>query len=231
VINIPNVKAILFDLDGTLVDANPDLAEAVRRMLADINEPTRSDEEVGRFVGKGIGVLVERALNTGRRTHTQAEIAAALARFEIHYAAVNGHKSTIYPDVKETLQLLRDQGVPCACVTNKSTVFTVQLLQTLGLHDFFSCIVGGDTLPQKKPEPEPLLHACHEFGVLPAQALMVGDSGNDALAARRAGIPVVLMRGGYSEGIAVDSIDCDGVLSSFAELPALLASSRIRVPT
>lgn len=217
-------RAVLFDLDGTLVDANPDLAEAVRRMLADIGEPTRSDEEVGRFVGKGIGVLVERSLNTDRREHTQAEIGIALERFMFHYAAVNGHRSTVYPGVRETLKILKDQGMARACVTNKSSVFSVQLLKTLGLAEFFSCIVGGDTLPQKKPEPEPLLHACHALGVLPAQALMIGDSENDALAARRAGMPVLLMRGGYSEGIDVDSIDCDGVLSSFAELPQLLAA-------
>jgi phosphoglycolate phosphatase len=218
-------QAILFDLDGTLVDANPDLAEAVRRMLADVGEPSRSDEEVGRFVGKGVGMLVERSLNVGRRAHTPEEIGIALERFMFHYAAVNGRKATVYPGVQETLEILHVQGMPMACVTNKSSVFTVSLLQTLGLADFFACIVGGDTLPQKKPEPEPLLHACRELGVQPAQALMVGDSGNDALAARRAGVPVLLVTYGYSEGIAVDSIDCDGLLSSLAELPQWLAAS------
>ncbi|MEC5386091.1 phosphoglycolate phosphatase [Uliginosibacterium sp. H3] len=228
---LENHRAILFDLDGTLVDANPDIAEAARRMLAELGEPPRSDEEIGRFVGKGIGVLVERALNIGRREHTEAEIAAALERFITHYAAVNGQQATVYPHVREVLEGLRAQGVPMACVTNKAAVFTVPLLQKLGLSGFFACIVSGDTLPQKKPEPEPLLHSCRELGVAPAQAVMIGDSDNDALAARRAGIPVWLVRGGYSEGIAVDSIDCDGLLSSFADLPDLLAFSRSRVPT
>jgi phosphoglycolate phosphatase len=216
-------KAILFDLDGTLVDANPDLAEAVRRTLADICEPMRSDEEVGRFVGKGVAVLVERALNVGRRVHDKAEIDAALQRFLLHYAAVNGQRATVYPHVREMLTILRERGIACACVTNKAETFTRPLLEMLRLAGFFGSVVGGDTLPQKKPDPEPLLHACRELGVWPQQALMIGDSENDALAARRAGIPVWLVRGGYSEGIDVDSIDCDGVLSSFAELPALLA--------
>jgi phosphoglycolate phosphatase len=218
-------QAILFDLDGTLVDANPDLAEAVRRMLADVGEPTRSDEEVGRFVGKGVGMLVERSLNVGRREHSQSEIDIALERFLFHYAEVNGHKATVYPDVRETLEILRERGMPMACVTNKSSGFSVVLLQQLGLAGFFACIVGGDTLLQKKPEPEPLLHACRALGVSPAQTLMIGDSGNDALAARRAGMPVLLVTYGYNEGVAVDSIDCDGLLSSFAELPQLLAVS------
>lgn len=215
-------RAILFDLDGTLVDANPDLAEAVRRTLADVAEPPRSDEEVGRFVGKGVAVLVERSLNTGRRQHAQAEIDIALARFMVHYGEVNGQKATIYPYVREILEILRERRLPCACVTNKSNAFTLSLLKSLQLAEFFACVVGGDTLPQKKPEPEPLLYACQSLGVAPEQALMIGDSENDALAARRASVPVWLMRGGYSEGIAVDSIDCDGLLSSFAELPALL---------
>jgi phosphoglycolate phosphatase len=224
-------RAILFDLDGTLVDANPDIAEAARRMLADVGAPARSDEEIGRFVGQGVGVLVERALNVGRRTHSTSEIAAALERFMVHYAATNGLLATVYPHVREMLEFLRAQGVPMACVTNKAAVFTEPLLRTLGLSDFFACIVSGDSLPQKKPEPEPLLHACHALGALPERSLMVGDSANDALAARRAGIPVLLVTYGYSEGIAVDSIDCDGLISSFADLPDLLASSRFRAPT
>ncbi|HSD39296.1 MAG TPA: phosphoglycolate phosphatase [Rhodocyclaceae bacterium] len=223
-------QAILFDLDGTLVDANPDITEAARRMLAELGEPARSDEEVGHFVGKGVGVFVERALNVGRRAHSESEIATALERFMVHYAAVNSQQATVYPQVRETLEVLRGRGVPMACVTNKAEVFTVPLLQSLGLADFFACIVSGDSLPQKKPDPEPLLHACRELGASPAQSLMVGDSANDALAARRAGVPVLLVTYGYSEGIAVDSIDCDGLISSFADLPDFLASSRFRVP-
>lgn len=228
---LQNLRAILFDLDGTLADALPDLAEAARRMLIELNEPTRSDEEVARFIGKGVGVLVERTLNEGRRPHDAAECAHALEIFKRHYAVVNGSRATLYPGVLTTLAALHQRGVLCACVTNKSSEFTVPLLSSLGIAQFLDAVVCGDTLPQQKPAPEPLWHACKLLDVTPTEALMVGDSANDALAARRAGIAVVLMRYGYSEGVAVDSIDCDGLLSSFAELPHLLASSRFRVPT
>ena len=216
-------RAILFDLDGTLVDAIPDLAEATSRMLAELGEAPRSEAEVGRFVGKGLGVLVERLLNDGRRVHDAAECAKALAVFSRHYAEVNGSRATVYPTVRETLDALEERGLPCAVVTNKAAEFTEALLRTLSLDGYFQCVVSGDTLPQKKPEPEPLLHACAALGVAPHEALMVGDSGNDAEAARRAGIPVLLLTGGYSEGVAVDTLDCDGLISSLAELLPMLA--------
>ncbi len=228
---LPNLRAVLFDFDGTLVDALPDLGEAVRRMLFELNEPARADEEVARFIGKGVGVLVERALNAGRRLHDATECERALDIFKRHYAAVNGMRAMVYPEVRETLAALREQGIRCACVTNKGSEFTLPLLAGLGLANSFDAVVSGDTLPQKKPDPEPLLHACALLEVAPANALMVGDSANDALAARRAGIPVFLVRYGYSEGEAVDSIDCDGLLSSFADLLPLLTDSRFRVPT
>lgn len=220
-------RSILFDLDGTLVDAVPDLAEASNRMLAELGEPLRSEAEVGNFVGKGLGVLVERVLNEGRRPHDAAECAAALSIFRRHYADTNGQRVTIYPDVRETLATLKEQGIPCAIVTNKAAEFTEPLLAMLGLDGYFQCIVSGDTLPQKKPEPEPLLHACAALGVAAHEALMVGDSANDAEAARRAGIPVLLLTGGYSEGLPVDTLDCDGLISSLAGLPPLLGREHI----
>ena len=208
----------MFDLDGTLVDSLPDLAEAVRRMLFELGEPPRSDRDVAGFVGKGVGVLVERALNEGRRLHDETECAHALESFKRHYAVVNGAQAKLYPYVRATLVALHERGMRCACVTNKSSEFTLPLLATLDIAQFFGAVVSGDSSPQKKPEPEPLLHACELLGVDATHALMVGDSANDALAARRAGIPVMLVRYGYSEGVPVDSIDCDGLLSSFAAL-------------
>ncbi|MDB5801916.1 MAG: Phosphoglycolate phosphatase [Rhodocyclales bacterium] len=196
-------------------------------MLLELNEPTRSDEEVARFIGKGIGVLVERALNEGRRPHDEAECAHALASFKRHYAAVNGAQAMLYPFVRATLSVLHERGIRCACVTNKASEFTLPLLAGLGIAHFFSVVVSGDTVLQKKPEPEPLLHACEALGVSPAHVLMVGDSANDALAGRRAGIPVLLVRYGYSEGEAVDSIDCDGLLSSFAALLSFVSHEGI----
>ncbi|MFT3734133.1 MAG: phosphoglycolate phosphatase [Rhodocyclaceae bacterium] len=220
------VHAVLFDLDGTLIDAVPDLAEASNRMLAELGEPLRSEEEVGRFVGKGLGVLVERLLNDGRSPRDAAYCEAALTVFRRHYAVTNGQRAVVYDGVRETLSVLQAAGIPCAVVTNKAAEFTEPLLRQLGLDGYFQCIVSGDTLQQKKPQPEPLWHACAALGATPAASLMVGDSANDAEAARRAGIPVLLLTGGYSEGVPVDTLDCDGLLSSLAELLPMLGLSQ-----
>lgn len=216
-------QAIFFDLDGTLVDSIPDLAEAARRMLAELGEPTRSDAEVASFVGKGIPVLVERTLSVGRSPVSRERLQQAIQAFMRHYEDTNGVLTRAYPGVVETLAWLKDQGFRMACVTNKAETFVAPLLEKLDLLRFMACLVGGDTLPQKKPEPEPLWHACEKLGVAREEALMVGDSSNDALCARRAGIPVLLMTYGYNEGVPVDSVDCDGLLSSLLELPPLLA--------
>lgn len=213
-----DVDAVLFDLDGTLLDTIPDLHEAARRMLAELGEPTRSLEEVTRFVGKGIPNLVQRCLTEGRAPRDSVALAAAVAVFRRHYAAVNGHATRIYEGVAETLEALSSQGVRMACITNKAGDFTLPLLDHMGLARFFGCVVSGDTLPVKKPDPAPVLHACEALGVSTTRAVMVGDSANDALAAQAAGVPVLLMTYGYSEGRAVDTIECDGLVSAFPEL-------------
>jgi phosphoglycolate phosphatase len=212
-------QAIFFDLDGTLVDSVPDLAEAARRMLAELGEQTRSDAEIASFVGKGIPVMVERALSVGRAPVSPPRLAQAIVCFTAHYDVTNGLLTRAYPGVAEALPLLRARGLKMGCVTNKAEAFIAPLLAQLGFLEFMDCIVGGDTLAQKKPDPEPLWHACALVGVPREAALMVGDSGNDALCARRAGMPVLLMTYGYNEGVAVDTEDCDGLLSSFLELP------------
>lgn len=216
-------QAIFFDLDGTLVDSVPDLAEAARRMLAELGEPTRSDAEISAFVGKGIPVMVERALTVGRVPVSPEQLREAIAAFMRHYDVTNGELTVAYPGVAETLPVLHARGIKLGCVTNKAEAFIAPLLEKLGLLRYMGCIVGGDTLMQKKPEPEPLWHACKVVGVRHEAALMVGDSGNDALCARRAGIPVLLMTYGYNEGVPVDTVDCDGLLSSLAELLPRLA--------
>ncbi len=216
-------RAIFFDLDGTLVDSVPDLAEAARRMLHELGEPTRTDAEVATYVGKGIPMMVERALGTGRAPVEPARLAQAVEVFMRHYEDTNGKLTRAYPGVAETLPVLRARGLKLGVVTNKAEAFIAPLLVELGLGEYFDCLIGGDTLPQKKPDPEPLWHACDLVGVPRELALMVGDSGNDALCARRSGIPVLLMTYGYNEDVPVDTEDCDGLLSSFLELPALLA--------
>ncbi|THF63718.1 phosphoglycolate phosphatase [Pseudothauera nasutitermitis] len=209
--------AVLFDLDGTLLDTIADLADGVNGMLAELGRPVRPLEEIHSFVGKGIANLVRRSLTENAHA-SEAEIDAALPVFRRHYARVNGRNTTIYPGVRETLDTLRAQGRRLAVVTNKSTAFTDPLLAHMGLSGFFEAVVSGDTLPTRKPDPEMVVHACALLDVEPARALMIGDSINDSLAARAAGVPVLLVRYGYSEGgVPVDAIDCDGLLSNALE--------------
>jgi phosphoglycolate phosphatase len=215
-------RVVLFDLDGTLIDTIPDLAEAIQRMLAEMRQPARSLQELTGFIGKGVGHLVQSALTVNRSPKTEAEYAQGLAIFRRHYTQLNGVKSIIYPGVIETLTWLRTRNIGLGCVTNKSAEFTLPLLQQLDLAKFFGAVISGDSLPQKKPNPEPLWIACEKLGV-PRQeastaALMIGDSVNDALAARNANIPVWLMTYGYSEGIPLTGIDCDGLITSMTEL-------------
>lgn len=220
------VDAVLFDLDGTLLDTIRDLAEGANRMLAEIGRPLRSQAEIHSFVGKGIPNLVRRCLTEGA-TASEEEIDAAVAVFRRHYAVVNGQDTRIYPGVVESLEALAGQGLRLACVTNKAAAFTEPLLARMGLAGWFDAVVSGDTLAVKKPDPDVIRHTCGLLGVAPEAALMIGDSENDALAARLAGAPVLLLTYGYSEGRPVDTIECDGLLSDIREaLPRIMRRSR-----
>ena len=206
-------RAVLFDLDGTLLDTIADLAEAANRMLSELGRPLRPQDEIHRFVGKGIPNLVRRCL-TEDSAASEAEIAAAVAVFRRHYTVVNGIHARLYPGVDATLQALRARGLRLAVVTNKAEAFTLPLLARTGIAGYFDTVVSGDTLAVKKPDPAVLHLACTRLGVSAGQALMIGDSANDALAAQGAGMPVLLVTYGYSEGMPVDTIECDGLLSS-----------------
>ncbi|ENO84629.1 phosphoglycolate phosphatase [Thauera linaloolentis] len=206
-------RAVLFDLDGTLLDTIADLAEAANLMLAELGRPQRGQDEIHRFVGKGIPNLVRRCM-TENAAATEAEVDTAVAAFRRHYTVVNGMRAAIYPGVEDTLQGLRARGIRLAVVTNKAEAFTLPLLERMGIAGHFDTVVSGDTLPVKKPDPATLRLACERLGVVPAEALMIGDSANDALAAQGAGMPVLLVTYGYSEGVPVDTIECDGLLSN-----------------
>ena len=206
-------RAVLFDLDGTLLDTIGDLAEAANRMLAELGRPVRTQDEIHSFVGKGIPNLVRRCLTENAQA-SEDEIEAAVAVFRRHYHMVNGVSTRIYPGVLETISVLRARSIKLAVVTNKAEAFTLPLLDRMGMAGHFDTVVSGDTLPVKKPDPAVLHLACERLGVSARDALMIGDSANDALAAQGAGMPVLLVTYGYSEGRPVDTIECDGLLSN-----------------
>jgi len=217
------VNAVMIDLDGTLLDTIPDLAAAANGMLTELNMPVLPEATIRNYVGKGIANLIERTLTNSMDGKPDAELfQRAVPVYERTYREVNGKYTTMYPGVKEGLDLLRAQGYPLACVTNKSERFTLPLLDYVNLSSYFVSVVAGDTLPQKKPDPEPLLHACKQMNVAPHEMLMIGDSLNDAQAARAAGCPVFCVTYGYNEGHDVQTLDVDAIVASLVEATALI---------
>lgn len=211
------VRAVIIDLDGTLLDTATDLAEAVNGMLFELGHEPLSITDATRFIGKGAEVLVHRALTRSLDGRVTEELLApALAAFHRHYDRENGRRSKIYPGVIEGLVAMRAKGLRLACVTNKPQRFSDELLERCGLSSYFELVIGGDALASKKPHPLPMLHVCGRFGISAAEVLAIGDSVNDALAARAAGMPVVAVPYGYNEGADVAELDVDAVVPTLA---------------
>jgi len=218
------IKGVVIDLDGTLLDTAPDLADAAMAMAADLGLPPIDLAEVKTYIGNGVSRLVKRVLTRDMFADPAPELfAKALPIYEKHYAEWVSRKSRPFPGVVEGLQAFRAMGVHVACITNKAERFTVPLLRDTGLIDFFELILSGDTLPEKKPSPLPLLHACQVFGVEPDELLLIGDSLNDTQAARAAGCPVFCVPYGYNRGRPVSELDLDAVVPSLAEAATKVA--------
>jgi phosphoglycolate phosphatase len=214
---------LLVDVDGTLVDSVPDLAYCVDQMMAALGLPARGEDRVRNWVGNGAERLVRRALTgTLDGEPDQALYEKAYPVFLELYRDNTSQRSVLYPGVREALDYLKGAGYKLGSVTNKPAQFTEPLLRDLGLRDAFSLVVSGDTLPQKKPDPAPLLHAAREFGVAPEDALMVGDSVSDVKAARAAGFQIVCVSYGYNHGMDIRDVAPDAVIDSMVELQGLL---------
>lgn len=212
--------AALVDLDGTLVDTLGDFVAALDRMLAELALAPVSPDVVAGLVGKGgehlvRGVLLACGLPPDR---VDALGADALARYRWHYGTVNGRHSSVFPGAAEGLAQLRSCGLKLACVTNKPTADSIVLLRAKGLDGYFDRVVGGEQFERLKPDPLPLLKTCEMLGTQPRRTLMIGDSVNDALAARAAGCPVVLVTYGFNHGRPVRSVDADDYVDSIAAL-------------
>ena len=216
-------KMILIDVDGTLVDSVPDLAFCVDAMMERLGRSPRGEAAVRNWVGNGVERLVRRAL-IGQLDGEPDEIdfERALPIFLELYAENTSQRSLLYPGVREGVDYLKAAGYALGCVTNKAAQFTEPLLRDLGVRDDFDIVVSGDTLPRKKPDPLPLLHAAEHFGVRPADALMIGDSVSDVKAARAAGFGIVCMSYGYNHGVDIRTADPDAVIDSMVELRGLL---------
>lgn len=219
------LKGVLFDLDGTLLDTASDIARALNSALAERGIAAFPVADVILMVGRGSPVLIERATAARGRTLPETERAAMLERFFHYYGELeeSGESEAVpYTGAAEALRRLHDAGARVAVVTNKHHRFAAALMQGLKLSPWIDLIVGGDTCERRKPDPQPLLFACTSLGISPSEALMVGDSINDVGAARAARIPVVCVPYGYNEGRDPRTLDCDAMVETLTELPALL---------
>jgi phosphoglycolate phosphatase len=219
----------LFDLDGTLLDTVDDIAAALNRALAEKHIAALATAQVRDLIGRGAPALIARAVERlGIRMDPQTQ-AALTERFYFHYDQLHLLDESIaraYPGVAEGLESLHALEVRLAVVTNKQRHFAVALLQRLGLSPWIEVVVGGDSCERRKPDPQPLTFACNALRVEPSAALMVGDSMNDVLAARAAGLAVVCVPYGYNEGNDSRALACDAFIESIADLPALLLASQ-----
>ena len=218
-----------------MVDTLGDFVVALKLMLNDVLPREAATVEmnaatVEQMIGKGSLHLINLVLNhafvqSGRAYDAIDSVALnerAQASYQQHYAAINGQHSTVYPGVLEGLSHLQQSGLALVCLTNKPRAFALSLLKLKNLDGFFSEVFGGDSFERKKPDPLPLVKACEFLGTLPARTLMIGDSSNDAQAARGAGCPVLLVTYGYNHGMPIRDVDADGYIDALAELHLLL---------
>ncbi|MDU6410205.1 MAG: phosphoglycolate phosphatase [Yersiniaceae bacterium] len=219
------IRALAFDLDGTLVHSAPGLAQAIDLALAEAGLPQAGEARVSTWIGNGADVLAERALAWAQPENTP-DTAPFRARFDHFYAQTVEHGSQLFPEVRDTLAQLARHGLPMGLVTNKPTPFVAPLLTALGIADYFSLIIGGDDVVVKKPHPAPLYLMLGKLGVRATEMAFVGDSRNDIQAAQAAGCPSIALTYGYNYGEAIALSQPDCVIDRFADLlPTLGLSS------
>lgn len=230
-LDLRSLQAAIIDLDGTMVDTLGDFEVALNRTFADLALPGVDRAAVERTVGKGSEHLIRSLLTeqlvlpavSGLGQVCPARTVDALfepawRRYQHHYLAINGQFADVFPGVIEGLAGLSARGLRLACLTNKPLAFARGLLQAKGLAGYFLQVFGGDSFERRKPDPLPLIKTCEALGSEPARTLMVGDSQNDALAARAAGCPVALVTYGYNHGEPIEGSPHDRLVHSLADL-------------
>jgi len=216
---------VLFDLDGTLLDTAADIGLALNRATAEYGWAPLSEKDVRLMVGRGSPVLIERAAAALGHAPDAPTRAALVERFFHHYGALqefDEYAARPYPGAAQSLRRLHEAGLRTAVVTNKQQRFAEGLLERLHLSGDIDLVVGGEACERRKPDPQPLLFACQSLEVPASRTLMVGDSINDVQAARAAGMPIICVPYGYNEGRDPHSLECDALIDTLAELPALL---------
>ena len=224
-------QLLIFDFDGTLIDSVPDLADATNAMLTTLGKETYPIETIRNWIGNGSRMLVERALvgdvTVPEGALTQAEADHAEQIFFEAYKNLSGSKTVAYPDVDSGLKQLYAAGYTLALVTNKPIRFVPKILESFGWQDLFSEVMGGDSLPVKKPDPAPLLHVCDALNVSVAQSVMIGDSRNDMLAGQNANMDTLGLSYGYNYGQDIRELNPTAAFDNFADLVAWIMADSI----
>lgn len=217
-----NISAILIDLDGTLLHTAPELASAANSMLHEMSRPAVSQDLLISYIGNGVSWLVKRALTGDMHAEPDANLfKQALPIFERHYHELL-LQSKPFDGVIAGLDAMQAENFHLGCITNKLKSFTEPLLEGSGLAHYFELVLSGDSLPEKKPHPMPLLHAAKFFDVPINQVLLIGDSLNDTIAARAAGCPIICVPYGYNHGEPVNSLDLDAVIDTLPDVMKLI---------
>lgn len=216
------MKAIVFDLDGTLIDSAPDLHAAASKMLEGEGLPALSFEQIRSFIGNGVPKLVERAMVASNIDFEPGRHARLTAIFLEHYGRASADKTVLFPYLMEQLEVLRAKGFALGVCTNKPAAPTHDILNAFGISDMFDVVVGGDALPVRKPDPAPLLHAFEQMNA--SQRLYVGDSEVDAETSQRAGVPFALFTEGYRKG-PIETLPHAFAFADFRDLQGIVTSA------
>lgn len=221
---------VVFDLDGTLVDTAPDLVASLNYTIASADLAPVGYEDLTHLVGHGARAMIERAFRMRGHEISQEALAPLLDRFIEHYLAHMPGESRPYPGLEAALDRLGGAGFRLAICTNKLERLARPLVEKLGLTPYFAAITGGDTFAFRKPDGRHLTETIALAGGDPRQALMVGDSATDALAARDAGVACLMVPFGYSD-IPIEELGAEAVIRHFDELTPASATALIEMKT
>ena len=216
-----NIKAILFDLDGTLFETAHELSDAVNSMLKDLEMMELKRNEIKNFIGKGTENLIKQSLRSSTKKDPSLFFTKAEKLFAHHYSLISAN-SLMFEGVQKTISYLKSKDFLLGCVTNKPAIYTEALMNKSRLAEFMDIIVSGDTTKKKKPDPLPILHALNQLNIEPKDAIMVGDSIIDVEAGFAAGTNIFTVPYGYQFGESIISDKVDYAMSNFNELTQII---------
>ena len=218
------VKAVMIDLDGTLIDTAPEIARAANAMLAGLNLPILDAKLLESYIGEGAMVLIKRCLTSNVDVEPATDLLTQAQTLFFDFYAQIVAESKPYPQVEKALQAIKQTGVKMACITNKPAAFTMPLLVKSGLLPYFDLVVSGDTLPKKKPEPDQIFYVCEKFNVLVSETVLIGDSKTDIAAARNAGCFIFAVPYGYNQGYSMNIGTVDALIHHLQDAVDLMAT-------